>query len=64
MNLSDCPPPSRLAACPGMFKSKMIEKLTADGVSPDRANEEAPLFRRYWTFFWSSSRRDSAWPPP
>ena len=37
-----------------MFKSKMVEKLTADGVSPDRANEEAPLFQRYWTFFWAS----------
>ena len=47
-------PLPRLAAYTRMFKSKMIEKLTADGVSPDRANEEAPLFRRYWTFFWSS----------
>ena len=55
MDLSDWPSPlPRLAAYTRMFKSKMIEKLTADGVSPDRANEEAPLFRRYWTFFWSS----------
>ena len=55
MDLSDWPSPfPRLAAYTRMFKSKMIEKLTADGLSPDRANEEAPLFQRYWTFFWSS----------